>query len=139
MAGNKRERLRHDATRKISRIGAKLLISRCRVRDLNSRPTVYKTAALPLSYPGWPQNRDRLAPPRGVSEYRFAEVATVSQTAATRRAARIALRGPSGIGAAPHWRGRRVQTPFLARSLAPHREAGAHGHPHRRGYRRVYR
>jgi hypothetical protein len=36
---------------KALRIVVKLaaLPNRCRVRDLNSRPTVYKTAALPLS------------------------------------------------------------------------------------------
>src|SRR5262245_49860321 len=38
MAGNKREQLQHAATRKFGLSGSKPLISRCRVRDLNSRP-----------------------------------------------------------------------------------------------------
>src|SRR4029078_7063581 len=75
----------------------------------------------------------------GLSEYRFAKVAPFSQTDATRRAARIALRGPSGTAAAPRLQGRRVQTPFLARSSAPHPEAGGRAHPQRTGFRRVYR
>lgn len=49
MARNKREQSQHDATQKIGVIVPKPLILWCRVRDLNSRPTVYKTAALPLS------------------------------------------------------------------------------------------
>jgi hypothetical protein len=75
----------------------------------------------------------------GVSEYRFAEIASVSQTAATRGAARIARRGPSGIVVAPCSQGRRGQTLFRAQSLVPHPEAAARGHPHRRGCRRGYR
>jgi hypothetical protein len=38
------ELLRHDATSSRMYLKTKPLIFRCRVRDLNSRPTVYKTA-----------------------------------------------------------------------------------------------
>jgi hypothetical protein len=47
--GNKREQMQHAATQKFGAIVPKSLISWCRVRELNPRPTVYKTAALPLS------------------------------------------------------------------------------------------
>jgi len=76
----------------------------------------------------------------GVSEYRFAEIASVvSQTGAPRPAARIAPREPSGIAVAPHSQGRRGQTLFRARSSVPHPELAARGRPHRRGCRRGYR
>src|SRR5262245_3106838 len=52
----------------------------------------------------------------GVSEYRFARAAIVSQIGVPRRAARTALHGPSETFAAPRLRGRRVQTPFRAQS-----------------------
>src|SRR5262245_42250807 len=47
--GIKGEQVATRATWKRSGKGVKSLILRCRVTDLNRRPTVYKTAALPLS------------------------------------------------------------------------------------------